>query len=136
MTADDIITAARAQLGTPYQHQGRIPGLALDCAGLAAVIARQFGLEYIERLDYGRIPHRGLMESTLDMQPCLQRVSGRRPGDLLLMAWNKQPNHVAIFAGDTIIHSYQAVGRVCEHALDQEWQRRIVRVYRFRDIEQ
>jgi cell wall-associated NlpC family hydrolase len=136
ITANDIIAAARAQLGTPFRHQGRLPGIALDCAGLAAVIAQQLGYDYREWPGYGRTPHRGLLQSVLDNQPCLVRVpnADRRPGDLLMMRFQREPQHVAICAGETVIHSYQAVGKVCEHALDAEWQARIVAVYRFKDL--
>jgi cell wall-associated NlpC family hydrolase len=134
MTSDDIINAARSQLGTPFRHQGRVPGLALDCAGLAAYVAKSLGCDYNEWPGYGRTPHRGLLQSVLDNQPCLVRVNDRQPGDLLLMKWNKEPMHVAICAGATVIHSYQAVGKVCEHDLDTEWQKRIVAVYRFKDL--
>ena len=39
MNANGIIASARACLGTPFLHQGRIPGVALDCAGLVGIIA-------------------------------------------------------------------------------------------------
>ena len=39
MTSADIIAIARACLGTPFRHQGRIPGVALDCAGLVVAVA-------------------------------------------------------------------------------------------------
>ena len=53
------------------------------------------------------------------------------PGDLLLMRFAGEPQHLAVFTGETIIHAYQATGRVVEHSLDDKWRRRIVRVYRF-----
>lgn len=134
MTQDDILAIARSQLGTPFRHQGRVSGKALDCAGLAAYVARQLGAEYNEWPGYGRTPHRGLLQSVLDAQPCLLRVSDRQPGDILLMKWNKEPMHVAICAGDTVIHAYESVGKVCEHDLTPDWQARIVAVYRFKDL--
>jgi cell wall-associated NlpC family hydrolase len=135
MTADDIINIARSQIGTPFAHQGRIPGRALDCAGLAAYVAGQLGVEFNEWPGYGRTPHKGLLKSVLDGQPCLSRVSNRMPGDILLMRFAREPQHVAICAGPSIIHSYEAVGQVCEHDLTPEWQKRIVAVYRFNGVE-
>ncbi|MBK8745664.1 MAG: peptidase P60, partial [Propionivibrio sp.] len=38
-----ILAAARACIGTPFVHQGRIPGLALDCAGLVVAVAQAIG---------------------------------------------------------------------------------------------
>lgn len=137
MSPDDIIAAARACIGTPFRHQGRIPGLSLDCAGLMVAIADRLGLDYVDVPDYGRHPAGALLESTLDAQPCLDRVPGiadHQPGDLLLMSFTGEPQHLAITTGETIIHSYQSVGQVCEHRLSEVWAARIVRVYRFRGL--
>jgi cell wall-associated NlpC family hydrolase len=43
MTAAEIIAAARACLGTPFRHQGRLPGIGLDCAGVALHVAQAVG---------------------------------------------------------------------------------------------
>ena len=134
MTADDILTAARSCLGTPFRHQGRIPGLALDCAGLVVSVAKEIGADYIDRPGYSRNPSGGLLESALDDQPCLERVTDRQPGDVLLMRFAGEPQHLAIFTGDNIIHSYESVGKVCEHRMADVWAVRIVRVYRFKGV--
>lgn len=136
MTADDIIAAARACLGTPFRHQGRIPGTALDCAGLAITVAQSLGVDTIDRQGYGTSPHNGQLKHTLDEQPGLMQVENDElaPGDLLLMRFGRDPQHLAIFTGQNIIHSYEAVGIACEHRLSEIWQRRIVAVYRFRGV--
>jgi cell wall-associated NlpC family hydrolase len=136
MSADDILTAARACLGTPFRHQGRHPGKALDCAGLVVAVAAAIGAEHVDFLGYGRHPANGLLQAALDAQPCLLTVmlADRQPGDILLMRFLGEPQHLAIDAGDNVIHSYQAVGQVCEHRLDAAWQSRIVAVYRFRGL--
>ena len=134
MTADDIIAAARACLGTPFVHQGRIPGVALDCAGLIVSVAGAVGAEYVDHSGYGRNPANGLLESVLDAQPFLERVFDRQPGDVLLMRFAGEPQHLAIFTGNNIIHSYESVGKVCEHRLADVWAARIVRTYRFKGV--
>lgn len=134
MTADDILIAARSCLDTPFRHQGRIPGLALDCAGLVVSVAKEIGADYIDRPGYSRNPSGGLLESALDDQPCLERVTDRQPGDVLLMRFAGEPQHLAIFTGDNIIHSYESVGKVCEHRMADVWAVRIVRVYRFKGV--
>lgn len=132
-TAPDIVAAARSLIGTPFRHQGRVPGLALDCAGLVIAVAAQLGIDHFDVPGYGRRPHQGLLEQTLDTQPALHAVgrSAHQAGDILLMRFAREPQHLAISAGDTIIHSWEAAGKVCEHGLDDVWQSRIVRVYRF-----
>lgn len=131
MNHDSIIAIARAQVGTKFRHQGRIPGQFLDCAGLVAHVAHELGVEYNELPGYGRIPHNGLMESVLNAQPCLKQAEEKQPGDILLMRFTQAPQHVAIYTGDTIIHSFSLIGKVCEHRLDELWESRIVAVYRF-----
>lgn len=133
--AENIIPAARAALGTPFQHQGRQIGRALDCAGLVVHVADVNGLHYVDRLDYGRSPANGQLEAALDSQPCLRRMFGDpQPGDVLLMRFAREPQHLGICTGETLIHAWQIVGTVCEHRLTETWRRRIVRVYRFVEV--
>ena len=136
MTAAEILAAARACLNTPFVHQGRIPGRALDCAGLVVAVAKAIGADYQDVPGYGRTPANGLLRQTLEAQPCLEPVAiaERQPGDILLMRFAKEPQHLAIFAGENIIHSYMDVGRVCEHGLTDVWRSRIVAAYRFRGL--
>lgn len=136
MTADEIIDAARLAIGTPFQHQGRSPWKALDCAGLIVHVAREVGIEYVDQAGYSRLPSGGMLEAALDRQPGLRQVpvSERKPGDVLLMRFKNEPQHLGICAGETIIHAYSTVGQVCEHRLADVWVARIVRAYRFRGI--
>ena len=60
-----------------------------------------------------------------------------RPGDGVLLTWKTEPHHVAIITkmestGELgILHSYQTVGKVVEHHLDDDWRKRIVLAFRF-----
>ena len=137
MTADDIINAARQCLGTPFRHQGRLLGFGLDCAGVAVHVARQIGVGHLDVSGYSRTPSNGQLEQSLDAQPCLERVAlaDRVAGDLFLMRFASDPQHLAICAGETIIHAYETVGQCCEHRLSSTWEARIVRVYRFRGVQ-
>ena len=132
MTADDIIAAARTEIGTPFVHQGRLPGVALDCAGLAVTVARHWH-DVAEPRAYGRAPHLGLLREWVEAQDFLepgQPVAGA----VLLMRFGAEPQHLAICAGDTIIHSYSRVGRVVEHNFSPVWRARVVLAYRFRGM--
>lgn len=137
MTSDDILAAARSCLQTPFVHQGRIPGMALDCAGLVIAVAQAIGAECVDQDGYSRSPSHGLLECALDEQPCLERIPAaeRQPGDVLLIRFSGDPQHLAIHTGENIIHSYAAVGLVCEHRLSSDWAARIVCAYRFKDME-
>lgn len=136
MTADDIIAAARLALDIQFRHQGRgVRGL--DCAGLVVFVAQALGIEHTDVDGYSPTPSGGLLESALDGQACLMRVDRRemQAGDILLMRFAGDPQHLAIFTGENIIHSYSEVGKVCEHRLSDVWAARIVRVYRFVGVE-
>ena len=79
-----------------------------------------------------------ILHNDLDSaQPILQRVpnvADRQPADLLLMRLATDPQHIAIFAGPTIIHAHEASGKCVEHVLSPVWASRIVAVYRFRGV--
>jgi cell wall-associated NlpC family hydrolase len=81
-------------------------------------VANTLGLSPIDPAGYGRTPAFGMLEATLDGEPFLEPVtdlSDRQPGDLLLMRFTAEPQHLAIFTGDTINHAYEAPGLCCEH---------------------
>ncbi len=137
MTPEDIIAAARAALGTPFGHQGRVVGSKLDCAGLLAHVCATLGQPISDQDGYGRRPSGGLLESAMDVQTALVRVREKPlAGDFVLMKFEdeKSPSHLGIVAGKTLIHSWAVARKVCEHDFDDEWQRRVVRVYRFREL--
>ena len=58
----EFIKAAREELGTPFHHQGRNPGVALDCLGLIAVTAiNRLGLPVKDYVKYRRRPNGTLL---------------------------------------------------------------------------
>ena len=130
--AEKIVAAAREAVDTPFRHQGRIPGKGMDCAGLAIHAAQAAGIEVHDETGYPRIPGGGRLEAAFDKQPGFIRVpvASLRDGDILLMTFAGQPQHVGIVAGINIIHAYEPTGRVVEHGLTPAWRRRIVRAYR------
>ena len=137
MTADDIIAAARECIGTQFAHQGRVVGVGLDCAGVAVHAVRALGVDVLDVTGYGRTPNKGHLAASLDAQPMLERVhniSERAAGDILLMRFLREPQHVGICTGSGIIHAYEAVGTCCEHDLCAKWRARIVRVYRVKGL--
>ncbi len=134
-TAADIIAAARETLGTPFRHQGRRAGQALDCAGVICHVCDRLGVPYAAPLDYPRRPYAGQLEAVLNAQPALSRVPGEpQPGDILLMRFARDPQHLGIWTGETLIHSWESAGKVAEHGMDDDWRRRIVAVYRIRGL--
>lgn len=135
MTVDDIIAAAREHLGTPYRHQGRVPGRSLDCAGLLVVVARELGVEHFDVSGYSRRPDGSLL-SVIQSQPALERIAAPEPGAVLVMRFASDPQHVALCTGPTLIHSHASVGKVCEHRFADVWRARVIASFRFKGVEQ
>lgn len=134
--AEKIVTAARSAIGTPFRHQGRIVGHGLDCAGLAVIAAQAAGIDVQDEQGYPRLPGGARLESAFDRQLGLARipVTEIMNGDILLMTFEGQPQHVAIVCGENIVHAYERVGRVVEHGLTDFWRKRIIRAYRFAGV--
>lgn len=137
-----IVAAARAALDTPFKHQGRRVGVALDCAGLGIHCVTAAGLPVYDETDYPRTPGGGRMEAAFDRQPALVRVpvSTIAHGDIVLMRMDGEPQHVAIIAdgahGLNITHAFEKTGRVVEHILTPAWRRLIVRAYRAKEFDE
>lgn len=130
---DQFIASARACIGTPFRHQGRLPGIGLDCAGLVIHAAQTIGIELVDYKGYPARPFDGMLKKMLDSQPNMQEIAVEDilPGDILLMRVNVAPQHLAILSHNkNIIHSYQNIGSVCEYALDSQYQSTIVSAYR------
>lgn len=138
MTPAEIVSIARETVGTPYQHQGRTAGLALDCAGVPVYVAKRLGFPLTDWTQYGRLPVPCEMRTALDTH--LRRVgkADMRPGDVAWIRFQEQPQHLAIvgdypLGGLSLIHAYNGAGlsRVVEHRLDAAWLERIVAVWRY-----
>lgn len=130
MMSSLIINTARDCIGTPFRHQGRIAGKALDCAGLVVHIARSLNFKYQDVSGYERSPHKDLLKKVLDSQICLQRIDVLEPGCVVLFRIRTEPQHLAIFTGETIIHAYETVGRVVEERCGEFWKKRVIAAYR------
>lgn len=128
---DIMIAAARRCLGTSFHHQGRMPGIGLDCIGLVIVGLRAAGLPVQDRNDYGRRPDGTSLVAALEAHQA-QRVDQITAGDILLFRYDRQPQHVALATGPaTMIHSFAPAGKVVETGIGPYWQRRLTAIYRF-----
>jgi NlpC/P60 family putative phage cell wall peptidase len=124
----EIVEIARGWLGTKFKHQGRVKGVGVDCIGLVAGVARELGIEFEDKLNYGRDPNGNELQSELEryLTPC-----GIVVGAVALFRIEKQPQHVGIISDVGIIHAYAQSRKVVEHGLDAWWLERLVGCYRF-----
>jgi cell wall-associated NlpC family hydrolase len=117
-------TVARQWIGTPYHHQGRLPGVGLDCIGLLICAARELG--YVPPdfniTGYRRVPDgHSLMRHMSEQFTQIDRAD-MAPGDYVCIAFDRHPHHVGIIGayplgGLSIIHANSKVGRVEETRL-------------------
>lgn len=129
---DVLVRAARRCLGTSFRHQGRQPGRGLDCAGVIVCAARQCGLATYDVDNYARLPRGDAMQRHLAAAGLgVVDLAAALPGDVLLMHFTREAQHLALVTDRGILHAYQQIGRVVEHRLDETWRRRIVAAYRF-----
>jgi cell wall-associated NlpC family hydrolase len=129
---EEAIAAARACIDTPFRHQGRIAGRALDCGGLGVHVLQSLELPVVDPTAYSRLPSQGQLLAILQSQPALRQVPREQaePGDILLVRIGREPSHIAVQTGEySIVHAYQPVGRVIEHGMDQTWRDSIVAAF-------
>lgn len=136
-----IIAEARSWIGTPYQHQASLKGVACDCLGLVRGVWRALYGEEPERIP----PYARDWAETATSEPLaeaglrhLRPVDVRDfvPGDVLLFRWRAHmvAKHAAIVASPgTMIHAHDGAA-VAEVALAPWWRRRIAYAFRFPDV--
>lgn len=133
-----IVAAARACIGTRFRSQGRVPGLALDCVGVALVAARAAGLALPNLPLYQLGGDNEALIDTLLAQLGLRRVAPAAAGDVWLFAPAQGQRHLAVQVSDTpcgsrsdpqFVHAHAGVGRVVEAPADPAWA--LLGSYRF-----
>lgn len=132
VTGHDIVREAQSWKGTPWQHQGRSKGLAVDCVGLLVGIAAKLRLPHMDRKAYARYPRGNELLDLLRDQMDEIRIAA--PGDVLAL-WMRQrgiASHVAVRSDHGIIHACNRRKMVIEHTLDARWRERIVASFRYR----
>lgn len=140
-----ILSVARSYRGTRFQHQGRLPGIGLDCAGVLICVARAIG--YVapdfDVTGYARRPSGDLMLSWCDQY--LDKVAEERmqPADVAVFKVTNDPQHVGIlgdyrYGGLSIIHAISRAdgsGSVVDTRLLICRGMEFVSAYQFREVD-
>lgn len=133
MTREQILSAARELIGTPWAHQGRTPGVGIDCAGVVVHILALNGIRY----DVSGYAYEPNGELTLHADACLTRIQKAefKPADVLVFRIKKLPQHVALATDKGILHSFNrgpgTLSKVVETGLTDQWRAHIVAAYKF-----
>jgi len=143
-TAAEIVSEAHAWEGTPFHWQASVKGVGADCKGLIAGIADCLEMPegkslYALKGDYGRVVDAALLKRGL--AETLDHVVGgfweTLPGDIWLLKYGGKAQHLAVFAGSHVIHTYnggpkRVISTRTEVAL-RAWP--LDSVWRFRSLE-
>jgi NlpC/P60 family putative phage cell wall peptidase len=134
-TRDQIITAARDYLGTPFHHQGRLKGVGIDCIGLLTGVAQELGITHHDFQGYSRHPDGVTLTRELTKAGLIPiTVDEARPGDVIVF-WITRPTlpcHAGILTyADHVIHTWSTIGQVVEHPYDDAWRKRVACAFRF-----
>jgi NlpC/P60 family putative phage cell wall peptidase len=138
----DIVTRARAWIGTPYEHQASCRGAGSDCLGLLRGLWREMhGAEPESVPPY--TPDWSERDGAEDLLAAAARhlarvsIDAARDGDVAVMRMTRTgpAKHVGILATApeghrTLIHAFSGHG-VVESPLTPIWARRIAGVFRF-----
>ena len=119
-----VVAAARAWLGTPFQHQARVKGVGVDCIGLVIGVARELGLVSPDfDIDaYPRVPDGKTLLPIAKMHMTEVDRSAMQAGDVVAVALGSLPQHFGVLGdyrhgGFSIIHAASQSGAVIETRL-------------------
>ncbi len=134
-----IVAEALTWLDTPFHHQGRRKGAAVDCIGLVIGIARAFGFDKAAGFDeftgYSKSPDHNVMAEQLQRYLTRISVPDALTGDILHFSFIGFPQHVAIkMPGGKIIHAHEPDKRVVHHGLSGFWASRVMGAYRYKGL--
>lgn len=129
VTGIDVYLKARELVNTPYLHQGRLAGIAIDCIGVPIWVAHQLELGDFDKADYPRSPDGSMVELIIEV--CSPEVI--QAGVLLVFEISGIAQHCGLVSdyqdGYGLIHAWDIAGKVCEHRLTKDWIKKVVGCY-------
>src|SRR5579863_4434009 len=99
-----IVAKAREYIGTPFVHQGRTKGQAIDCVGLVICTASELGLKNkhgvvasVEALpqQYSHQPQGNLTHETMAYHLPRKSMADMKPGDVVTARFSRATSHAA-----------------------------------------
>ncbi len=125
-TVAELVAEARSWVGVPWHHQGRSRA-GVDCVGLIeCVLAATAGLPpgYRTPRNYSRLSIDDSLIEHLDRW--CDRVECA-PGAVLVFRFRAgRARHVALLAGETIIHALTTARQVVEQRYGEPWVRQTI----------
>ena len=133
-SADKIVAATLAWIGTPYRHQAATLGAGCDCLGLVRGVWRSlYGEEPWTVPPYGARWRDGDAGLEAAARQWLVPAEGRASGRVVLFRLSPAlpPRHCGILlAPDRFVHAQERIG-VVGADLTESWARRVAGVFGF-----
>ena len=143
MNRNDIVTAARGWIGTPYRHQASVKGAGADCLGLLRGVWREvmgpepeapppYAPDWAETSGAGEAMAEAARRHMAEIA-----TADARAGDVLLFRMRRHgpAKHAAIVSGtDRMIHAWSGHAVVETH-IGRWWRARAAFAFRFPGIE-
>jgi NlpC/P60 family putative phage cell wall peptidase len=137
VSADEVVAAARAFLGTPYRHQASLAGAGCDCLGLLRGVWRAlYGAEPVTvpayRADMRDQTNAGALRRAAELL-LLREAGPLAAGQVVLfrLGGMAEAKHCGILVSDhRFIHAQERLG-VVEADLTEAWARRVSGRFRF-----
>jgi NlpC/P60 family putative phage cell wall peptidase len=134
---EQIIQEARTFIGTPFHHQGRLKGIGVDCVGLVALVGKTLSIFDYDSTDYSKFPDGKTLMNQVNKAFVPVDADKMQIGDIIVF-WivnPRVPTHLGILTDHGFIHTYETIGKVVEHRLNDTWKKRIVGVYKYPGVE-
>lgn len=143
LTRDMVVAEARKMLGTKFHHQGRLPGVGLDCVGVVVSLAKALGIVVEDVANYSKVTstrHGQRLTQALENSFYKIPLDDMEPGDIVQFWIDKRGlgTHVGIAMPEQrVLHSLAdpSINRVVEQRMGKFWYRRIVQVYRIPGVQ-
>lgn len=140
LTREIIIDKVLEYIDTPFQHQGRVKGVGVDCVGLIICVATELNLFDVsnDSLNYKRIPDGKML--MLKAKENLKEISLNdiETGDILIITFDKDPQHFAFYYKkndeEFIIHAYSKIKKVLIQRYDEYWKEKTQFSFRFKEL--
>jgi cell wall-associated NlpC family hydrolase len=123
-THAQVIAEARSWVGTPFAHQQRTKGLAVDCIGLLIGMGRELGMveHAFDFNGYARIPDGHTLLEHCERHMTRITQAEMQPGDAVVVSFDAAPQHFGVLVpyrhgGLAIVHAASRYGKVIETRL-------------------
>jgi len=99
----DIANAAIELIGTPFRHQGRSPGVGVDCVGVWVCALRSCGVEVEDCATYRRLPDSKELLRHMRSQFGEKRWPVVGDAVVMLAPRHREPRHLAVYIGSGMV---------------------------------